>query len=144
METRLWSYILAARKSVVGVFHPIEELTMPRSLLLSLVAAFAVAACSKQADTGAAPAPETEATDAAVTADSTAIPADTAAPADATVPAEEPAAEPAPEAAPAEEAPAEAAPADEAVPAEEPAMDAPADTVPADSTTLPADSAAAQ
>ena len=66
---------------------------MPRSLLLSLVAAFAVAACSKQADTGAAPAPETEATDAAVTADSTAMPADTAAPAEDTMPAEEPAAE---------------------------------------------------
>jgi hypothetical protein len=119
-------------KSVDGVFHPIEELTMPRSLLLSLVAAFAVAACSKQADTGAAPAPETEATDAAVTADSTAMPADTAAPAEDTMPAEEPAAE----AAPAETAPAEA------VPAEEPAMDTPADTVPADST-MPADSAAA-
>jgi hypothetical protein len=131
MESRLGSYILAARKSVDGVFHPIEELTMPRSLLLSLVAAFAVAACSKQADTGAAPAPETEATDAAVTADSTAMPADTAAPVEATVPAEEPAAEPAHEAAPAE-----------AVPAEEPAMDTPADTVPADST-MPADSAAA-
>jgi hypothetical protein len=130
MESQLGSYILAARKSVDGVFHPIEELTMPRSLLLSLVAAFAVAACSKQADTGAAPAPETEATDAAVTADSTAMPADTAA-VEATVPAEEPAAEPAPEAAPAE-----------AVPAEEPAMDTPADTVPADST-MPADSAAA-
>jgi hypothetical protein len=130
MESQLGSYILAARKSVDGVFHPIEELTMPRSLLLSLVAAFAVAACSKQADTGAAPAPETEATDAAVTADSTAMPADTAA-VEATVPAEEPAAEPAPEAEPAE-----------AVPAEEPAMDTPADTVPADST-MPADSAAA-
>lgn len=105
---------------------------MPRSLLLSLVAAFTVAACSKQADTGAAPAPETEATDAAVTADSTAMPVDTAAPAEDTMPAEEPAAE---------AAPAETAPAD-AVPAEEPAMDTPADTVPADGT-MPADSAAA-
>ena len=46
---------------------------MPRSLLLPLIAAFALAACSKQADTGAAPAPETaEATDAtAAPADST-------------------------------------------------------------------------
>ena len=54
---------------------------MPRSLLLPLIAAFALAACSKQADTGAAPAPETaEATDdAAVMADTTAWPTDSAA-----------------------------------------------------------------
>ena len=51
---------------------------MPRSLLLPLIAAFALAACSKQADTGAAPAPETaEATDAtAAPADSTTWPTD--------------------------------------------------------------------
>ena len=56
---------------------------MPRSLLLPLIAAFALAACSKQADTGAAPAPETaEAT----------VPAEEPA-AESTVPADEPAAE---------------------------------------------------
>jgi hypothetical protein len=108
---------------------------MPRSLLLPLIAVFALAACSKQADTGAAPAPETvEATDdaAAAPADTTAAAVeDTTAPVEAEVPAEEPAA-------------------DATVPAEEPAADAPMDepmddTVPADSaTTWPSDSAAAQ
>lgn len=97
---------------------------MPRSLLLPLIAVFALAACSKQADTGAAPAPETaEAPDAmAAPADTTAAAVeDTMAPADATVPAEEPAA-------------------DATVPAEEPAVEEPMD----DSTTIPADSATAQ
>jgi hypothetical protein len=64
---------------------------MPRSLLLPLFAAFALVACNKQADTGAAPAPETaEAADtAAVPADTTATAIDTTtAPAEATVPAE--------------------------------------------------------
>lgn len=104
---------------------------MPRSLLLPLIAAFALAACSKQADTGAAPAPETaEATDdAAVMADTTAaVVEDTTAPVEAAVPAEEPAA-------------------DAAVPAEEPAVEEPMDestTIPADSTAWPTDSAAAQ
>ncbi len=56
---------------------------MPRTLLLSLVAAFTVAACSKQeAETGAAPAPETAAPEANV-------PADTAMVEDATGAAEE-------------------------------------------------------
>ena len=62
---------------------------MPRSLLLSLVAAITLAACSKQeADTGAAPAPDTAAPEAnapvdttavdRMPADTTAVPADTA------------------------------------------------------------------
>jgi len=47
---------------------------MPRSLLLSLVAAITLAACSKQeADTGAAPAPDTAAPEAAAPADAAAI-----------------------------------------------------------------------
>ena len=55
---------------------------MPRSLLLSLVAAFTLAACSKQeAETGAAPAPDTAAPEANAPVDTTAVdrmPADTA------------------------------------------------------------------
>jgi hypothetical protein len=103
---------------------------MPRTLLLPLIAAFALVACSKQADTGAAPAPETAAAPdtAAVMADTAAVPVDSTAPAEATVPAEEPAA-------------------DATVPAEEPAVDEPIDstTIPADSSTAwPSDSAAAQ
>ena len=51
---------------------------MPRSLLLSLVAAVTLAACSKQeAETGAAPAPETAAPEANAPAPD-AVPADTA------------------------------------------------------------------
>jgi hypothetical protein len=108
---------------------------MPRSLLLPLIAAFALAACSKQADTGAAPAPETaEATDDMATpADTTAaVVDDTMAPADEVVPAEEPAME--------EPAMEEAAPTEE--PQTEEAVDD--STMPADTTTWPSDSAAAQ
>jgi hypothetical protein len=113
---------------------------MPRSLLLPLIAAFALAACSKQADTGAAPAPETvEATDDMATpADTTAaVVDDTMAPADEVVPAEEPAMEE-----PAMEEPAM----EEAAPTEEPQTEEAVDdsTMPADTTTWPSDSAAAQ
>jgi hypothetical protein len=104
---------------------------MPRSLLLPLIAAFALAACSKQADTGAAPAPETAEApdDMAAPADTTAVMDDTMAPADEVAPAEEPAYE---EAAPAEEpAYEEAAPAEEAVDS----------AVPSDATEWPSDSA---
>lgn len=98
---------------------------MPRSMLLSLVAVFALAACSKPADTGAAPAPETaEAPEAqALPADTTAtVVDDTAAAVEEAVPAEEPTVE-------------------ETVPAEEPAMDAPAAEETMDSTTVPAETA---
>ena len=132
MESRLARYIGSACSRYNLFFTRLGALPMPRSLLLPLIAVFALAACSKQADTGAAPAPETaEAPDAAAPAD-TGMVADTAAvPADATVPAEEPAME----------EPA----ADTTAPAEAPAADAPIDsTMPADSATWPADSAAAQ
>ena len=70
---------------------------MPRSLLLSLVAAFTLAACSKQeAETGAAPA-DSAAPEANAPVDTTAVdrmPADTAMAAD-TAMVEEPAAPPA-------------------------------------------------
>ena len=106
---------------------------MPRSQLLSLVAAFALAACAQQADTGAAPAPETaEAPEAqalpadttAIVDDTTAEVEDTTAPVEETVPAEEPAFE-------------------ETVPADEPVVDEPTveETVPAD--TMPAEEPAA-
>jgi hypothetical protein len=108
---------------------------MPRSLLLPLIAVFALAACSKQADTGAAPAPET-----AEVSDTLAVPADTAMVEETTAPTDETAA-PVEETVPAEE------PAAETVPAEEPAAEAPAAEAPAaeetmDSTTVPADTAA--
>jgi hypothetical protein len=106
---------------------------MPRSLLLPLIAAFALAACSKQADTGAAPAPETaEATDdAAAPADTTAAVIDDTAAVETTVPADEPML-------------------DDTLPAEEPMADetyedaVDSTTVPADDTTWPSDSAAAE
>jgi hypothetical protein len=107
---------------VVDPFTP-QELTMPRSLLLSLVAAITLAACSKQeADTGAAPAPDTAAPEANAPVDTTAVdrmPADTT----ATVPADT---------APVEETvPADTAPAAETM---DSTMNAPTDTAaPADS-----------
>jgi hypothetical protein len=101
---------------------------MPRSLLLPLVAAFALAACSKQADTGAAPAPET-----AATADSAAVIDDTTTPAEAELPAEAEY--------PAEESTDEATvPAEEPV-TEEPVAEEPMDEEPMDESTVPTEDA---
>jgi hypothetical protein len=105
---------------------------MPRSLLLPLIAVFALAACSKQADTGAAPAPET-----AEVSDTLAVPADTTMVDETTAPVDETTA-PVDETMPAEEPAADTVPAEEPA-AEAPPMEAPAAEETMDSTSVPAD-----
>jgi cell pole-organizing protein PopZ len=103
---------------------------MPRSLLLSLAAAFTLAACAQQADTGAAPAPET-----AEAPEAQALPADTAAVVDDTTAVIEDTTAPVEETGIEEPTVEETVPAEDTVPVEEPAADETMDeTWPSDST----------